>query len=516
MEQSREEPRTAPARRVAQAVGLLLVVVGAARCGKPDGLHRPQTEGAILRVGISNAPSQTPERGIQQFVGNISNEGLLRVDQAGRPEPLLAQAWRRSPDGMRLTIQLRRNVTFHDGSPVDAQTVAQILRTNMPKTLGASFEDVDSISVGNENDVSFQFRHPSSFVAESLVDVTIQKPGAVGSGTGPFMLTTPYSPTTNSAGMTANAKYYLGRPALSGIAITAYPNLRAAWAELLRDRLDMLYEVGSEALDSLRGASNASLYAFDRPYQYLVFLNPRAPRLQSREVRQALNQAIDRASLIRDGLDGHGTPSMGPISSHHWAFQEKGSTFTYAPQRAAATIAQASAASHAPAAAVRMTLTCLTPAIAPFEHLALVVKQQLAAVGVDLVIEEVAPDRLGQTLASHEFEAVLVDALSGWSVYRAFRWWHSKSPQNLTGFSSPAVDAALDHVRHAASDDDYREGVGAFQQAIADDPPAIFLAWGDRSRAVSRRFDVQAEPGRDVLSTLRLWRPTADSPAGHN
>ena len=127
-----------------------------------------------------------------------------------------------------------------------------------------------------------------------------------------------------------------------------------------------------------------------------------------------------------------------------------------------------------------MTLTCLTPAIPPFEHLALVVKQQLAAVGVDLVIEEIAPDRLGQTLASHEFEAVLVDALSGWSVYRSSRWWYSKSPQNLTGFSSPAVDAALDQVRHAASDDDYRAGVAAFQQAVADDPPAIFLAWGDR------------------------------------
>jgi peptide/nickel transport system substrate-binding protein len=461
-------------------------------------------------------PSQTPERGIQQFVGNISTEGLLRVDQGGRPESWLAQSWRLSSDGMRLTIQLRRNVTFHDGSPVDAQTVAQILRGSMPKTLGSSFEDVESISVDNETDVSFQLRHPSSFVAESLVDVPIQKPGAAGIGTGPFMLTTPYSSATNSAGVTANAKYYLGHPVLSGIAINAYPNVRAAWAELLRDRLDMLYEVGGDAIDSLRGASSASLYTFDRPYQYLVLLNPRIPKLQSPEIRQALNQAIDRAALVRDGLGGHGTASVGPISSHHWAFQEKGSTFTYAPQVAAATIARSPVPSAHPTEGVRMTLTCLTPADAPYEHLALIVKQQLAAVGVDLVIQEIAPDRIIPTVTSHEFEAVLVDVLSGWSVFRPSRWWHSKGTSNMTGFSSPTVDAALDHVRHATSDDDYRAGVAAFQQAIADDPPVVFLAWGDRSRAVSRRFDVQAEAGRDVLSTLRLWRPTTESRPGHN
>ena len=80
----------------------------------------------------------------------------------------------------------------------------------------------------------------------------------------------------------------------------------------------------------------------------------------------------------------------------------------------------------------------------------------------------------------------------------------------------PNVDSALDRVRHAATDDGYRDGVAAFQRAIADDPPAIFLVWGDRSRAVSSRFDVRPQPGRDVLASLRLWRPTTDNRAGHN
>jgi len=69
------------------------------------------------------------------------------------------------------------------------------------------------------------------------------------------------------------------------------------------------------------------------------------------------------------------------------------------------------------------------------------------------------------------------------------------------------MDVALDRIRHAASDEEYRLAVGEFQRAVVENPPGIFLAWSERARAVNRRFDVAAEPGRDILTTLRSWRP---------
>jgi peptide/nickel transport system substrate-binding protein len=260
--------------------------------------------------------------------------------------------------------------------------------------------------------------------------------------------------------------------------------------------------VSADALDSMQGAKNVSLYTFDRPYQYMLLLNSRSPKLKSREVRQALNQAIDRAALVRDGLATHGTPSEGPVSRRHWAFRDPGSSFAYLPTPAAAALAKGHSG--------RLSLAGLTPAGPPYERLALLLKQQLAEVGVDLSVAEVAPSDLGTALAKPDFETLLIDVASGWSLFRPYRWWHSKGAQNLTGFSSAEVDAALDRVRHAANEDDYRAGAAAFQQAVADDPPAVFLAWGDRSRAVTSRLDVQAQPGRDVLASLRLWRPTTD------
>jgi ABC-type transport system substrate-binding protein len=109
-----------------------------------------------------------------------------------------------------------------------------------------------------------------------------------------------------------------------------------------------------------------------------------------------------------------------------------------------------------------------------------------------------------------DFDVAIADAVSGPSLLWPYQFWHSGSPNNWGHFSSPAVDAALDSIRHAPDDAAYKAGVAAFQRAIIDDPPAIFLAWSERARAVSTRFEVPVEPGRDVLSTLRLWRPAGD------
>jgi peptide/nickel transport system substrate-binding protein len=279
--------------------------------------------------------------------------------------------------------------------------------------------------------------------------------------------------------------------------VKAYASTRAAWADLLRGNLDMLYEVGTDGLSSFERSTNVSVFTFVRPYQFVVVLNPRSPKLRDPSIRRALNAAIDRPALVRDAIDGHGVPSAGPIYPQHWAFSTQYQALAFDPKSAART-----------AGIARLRLTCLVPPDSTYERVALVVKRQLEALGMSFVVQEASNDQIGRAFRSGEFEAALIDVVSGPTPLRPSRWWHSQGPQNV-GFSSAQVDGALDRVRHAANDDEYRAGVGAFQQAIVDDPPAIFLAWSERARAVSTRFDVPVEPGRDILSTLRLWRPLA-------
>jgi ABC-type transport system substrate-binding protein len=159
--------------------------------------------------------------------------------------------------------------------------------------------------------------------------------------------------------------------------------------------------------------------------------------------------------------------------------------------------------------------TCLVRPDAVAERIALVLKKQLQEVGVEMAIEEVASDKLVARIKEGKFEAALGEFISGPTLLRTYQLWHSKGFLNV---DSASIDAALDEIRYSASIADYQKAVGGFHQAMIDDPPAIFLAWLEGARAVSKQFTVPAsERGRDILLNLRLWKPSglADK-AGRN
>ncbi|HVH27041.1 MAG TPA: ABC transporter substrate-binding protein [Vicinamibacterales bacterium] len=428
----------------------------------------------------------------------MSVEGLARIAENGRPEPRLAEKWTVTPDGLSIVVQLRPAVKFHDGSLVTADAVARTLREQLPPFMGPAYEDIDEIQAPNEHEIVIKFRQASPFLLEAL-EVPVRKPGA-NVGTGPFVPV----PSESTIELRANDDYYLGPPSIRRVVVANYPSLRSAWADLLRDRIDMLYEVGPDAMDSLSGSKSVSIASFTRPYQYVIAFNLSSPNLRSAAIRRALNAAVDRDALVREGLQGRGSPSAGPIWPQHWAFSTDLPKFQFAPMEAAEQLGESKSARGS----IRLRFTCLVPG--QYERLALVLKRQLELVGVDMQIVEVSPDSIFEALNTSSFEAVFLDMVSGPSFFRIYEWWHSGGSLNLGALGSAPIDAELDRVRHAASDDAYRQAIASFQRAIVNDPPAIFLAWSERARAVNRRFDVAAEPGRDILTTLRLWRPTTD------
>jgi peptide/nickel transport system substrate-binding protein len=357
--------------------------------------------------------------------------------------------------------------------------------------MGPAFEDVDRVDAIDDTRLRVRLRQPSQFLIEAL-DAPIQNAGENGAGTGPFV------PGASSAGseLRANADYYLGRPSIDRITLTAYPSTRAAWADLLRGNIDMLYEVTADGLDSLQGSNNVSVFSFVRHYQYAITFGANAPALEPADVRRELNAAIDRDAIVRMALGGHGIPSTGPTPSQQWALDATAPKFGFDRS-----LAKNLASRH-------LKFTCLVPADSVYERIALAVKQQLAAASVDMRVEEATQEQILEATRSNKFEAVLVDPISGPNMFRVYRQFYSKVAFTPKPRSSLVIDRALDRIRHAASEDEYRAGVTAFQQAVVDDPPALFLAWGERARAVSRRFVVPAQQdSRDVLATLRLWRP---------
>jgi peptide/nickel transport system substrate-binding protein len=473
------------------ALSLLTAATLSAECG---GHGRPAApSGATLRIGMGQTPGTSPVMGQRQLMQNLTQESLLRAGEDGRMQPGLAESWRSGSDGRSLVIKLRPNVTFHDGSPLDAAVVAGLLPELLRSSMGQIASDIDRITAVDRASIEISFKRPSSFLLEAL-EGSIYR-GQF--GTGPFV-------PSGATELKANPGYYLGRPGIEHITLTAYPNVRAAWADLLRDRLDMLYEVGSDALQSLEGSKSVKTFTFVRHYQYVIAFNSRSPKLKSASARRALNEAVDRATVIREGLNGQGIASSGLIWPQHWAYNRDIPTFQYDPRRAAAELASSRTANG-------LTFTCFVRPEATDERLALAVHQQLQAVGVAMNIEQASQERILQALKRREYDAVLFAPYSGPTIFHTYETWHSQGAINVTRIGNENLDRALDGVRSAGTDAEYKAAVSALQQQVQDDPPAIFLAWDQTTRAVSNRFVVATpEPGRDILSTLRLWKPSTD------
>src|SRR4029450_217505 len=110
--------------------------------------------------------------------------------------------------------------------------------------------------------MTITFREKTPFLSESL-EAPIQKPNGI--GTGAFK--TAANATTE---LVSFGDYYLGAPFVKRVHVETFPSIRTAWAEMLRDRIDMLYEVGPEAFASMQNSSTVALFTYTRPYQYVV------------------------------------------------------------------------------------------------------------------------------------------------------------------------------------------------------------------------------------------------------
>jgi len=214
---------------------------------------------------------------------------------------------------------------------------------------------------------------------------------------------------------------------------------------------------------------------------------------------------------VKAVFHGRGQPADGPLWPHYWAFSSAAPKYVYNRDAAALGLTAAGYGNRRKTESgmpSRLQFRCLV--FPTLERVALMIQKQLFEIGVDMRIELAAMNVMAQRFASGDYDAFLIWQISGRSLTWPYLFWHSPEPGRpafiQTGYS--AADAALDQVRYARSDEELRNSVAAFQQVMFSDPPAVFVAWEQRVRAVSRKFAVPPlEPGRDVVANLWRWRP---------
>ena len=447
--------------------------------------------------------------GLQSMVDSLTLEGLTQPSQDGRALPRVAESWSWERDGLRLRIVLKPDVMLHDGTPVTAGLAADLIREAVARPGNrlrfTSLRDIISIQPEGDRAIVFDLSQHSAFLPEDL-----ELPLAVGPqrlGTGPYRLVT-REPT--HIVLQRFEEYHGGIPQIEQVDVSGGGALRAAWASLLRGEVDMVSDVPPDAVEFIAN-EDVEVISHGRRYQYLVAFNSRRSPFNSPVVRRALNYAVDRQALIQDVLKGRGKPSMGPLWPQHWAYDTSVSAYTFDPSLATSLLDSSGfrVDTTIDRPNTRFRFTCLIPAnFSVIERLGLDVQRQLYNVGVDMQFEIVPPEEFNARIQDGRFEAMLIDMVGGPSFGRAYSLWGSARNVrgfNFFGYENAEAERFFGILRTSSNEAAIRSATSNLQRVFLADPPALFLAWNERSRAVRREFQVVREPDGDPVSTIWRW-----------
>jgi peptide/nickel transport system substrate-binding protein len=466
-----------------------------------------------LTVGVPAPIVQqaTTPLGIQYHRDALTRETLVTLGADGRPGPRVLESWAVSDDGLTWRLKIRPGIRFHDSTPATASEIAPGMRRAL---LAGMLGKIASIEAEGSDVIVVRLTERFAFLPEDLVHATalrtIEEKDANGKvvarrsfGTGPYVVDTE---SADRLHLREFPNHYRGDPGVSEIEVKLFPDQRNAWSALMRNEIDVLYEVSRDSLDFVRNESTINVATFPRPYVYLLAFNSARPALKDSRVRRAINHAIDRDAIVKAALSGEGEPAAGHVWPRHWAHDASVAPAAYNPREAIRLMEEAGFRLETVGAGMPARLRLKCAVYEPFSKMALVLQRQLAEVDIDLQLETFGLFDLAGIAQRGEFDTFLFEMASARTLVWPYVFWHSSSPFVKHGYTG--ADDVLDRIRMAVNDDEIRAATSALQRRFADDPPAAFLAWGRLSRAVTKRFQLP-QTGDDIYHTIPRWKLVA-------
>jgi peptide/nickel transport system substrate-binding protein len=258
---------------------------------------------------------------------------LIGYDAKLQPQPELAESWDLSSDLTQIKLNLRKGVQWHSGREFTSDDVKyNLLRVRDAKlqipTLRnqsnwfTSIETPDKYSIVLKSDLPrpaiFDFFEYFNQVDQETMEGPNAKTASI--GTGPFKFVEWVQ--GDHLTFTRNANYWkTGQPYVETFVASG------------RDAQAMLVQLEAGALDVAKGPApnDFARYRGDPAYQpithsvsgnYFLFgLNLGIPPLDNKQVRQALNYALDRKRFAETFMFGTGTAQSLPWPSSSPAFE---------------------------------------------------------------------------------------------------------------------------------------------------------------------------------------------------
>lgn len=394
----------------------------------------PQAGGELHVAIFSQAQCIDPQ---QDNYGYSTSQGRGLVDSLtdqSYDEPLkivpwLAKSWEISPDAKEYVFQLRDDVTFSDGTKLDAKVVKDNfdVLAKIPGAAGAAYLTGAQVEAVSDYTLRIRFDAPNVpfLAATSTAELGIVAPatlrqtsdercnkGVIGSG--PFAIE---SVTYNEGAVFTKRQGYNWASALRKHQGDAYldkivyhivPEVNVRTGVLRSGQVDIVQDLSSD------DASNIEKEGFKvEGVEILGFAanllsNTSRGILADKKVRQALVYGIDRQEVVDLAFNGYKAPATGVLTRRTPHYIDQSETLAYDPDRANALLEEAgwktgrNGIREKDGQPLTITVSFYS---APVNHAFLeVVQAQLRNIGIDLKLRPLTGGAYDEVLLAGDYD----------------------------------------------------------------------------------------------------------------
>ncbi len=438
--------------------------------------------------------------------------GLLKATPNGSLTPDLAQEYTVSTDGKTYAFTLRDDVYFHDGTPVTTEdiefTIQRIQDPTVKSPKRPIWEGVQIQKIDSKR-ISFILKQPYAPFLDNFAtgilpkhiwkdvpsdEFSFSELNANAVGSGPYKINTV---KRNSYGLAnyydlrAFSDYALGEPFVRDINFRFYQN-----------ETDLIEAFKNEEVNSLAGISPANLGQLDLeksrvisttlPRVFGVFFNQnQAPVFLNKEVRQALDVAIDKDKIIREVLFGYGEVINSPVPPSNNDSEKSEATTTESQLRvdqALSILTKAGWTLNAKTGVMEkksgekvipLSFSLATGDSGELRQTAELIIEDWRKIGVsvDLKISEIG-DLNQNMIRPRKFDALLFGEVVG-REYDLYPFWHSSQRNdpglNVALYANIATDKILESIRVTQDKAERKIKAGEFEALFKADMPAAFV-----------------------------------------
>ncbi|GAA3337242.1 ABC transporter substrate-binding protein [Amorphoplanes nipponensis] len=462
-------------------------------CGGDSGGSSAGSGQGTLTIGFDNEPvsldpALSSAISSDRNLLNLFYEGLVRQEKDGTIVPALAESWK--VDGSALTFTLRTGVTFHDGSPFDADAAAwnlkRVIDPATRSTKAGTLSTIASVTVLDPRTVRIQTKSPDPLLLTQLsyepgMMVSRKAASAAGKdfgrgpvGTGPFVLERWIAKSQLVA--KRNPGYWRkdaagqALPRLDKVVVRFITEPKTLRAELSTGGVQLLRALPPEEYTQLKDNAQVRLEDLGvRRSYYLAVNSTRAP-FDKLAPRRALAGAIDRDGVGQTAASGEYDLTATFATKADWFADPTLPVPAFDAAKAGAAFAAAGVGAGTP-------LKLVVRNRPPDPTIAQLIQANLRAAGLEVTIEALQLESYLDTLKKGDFDLGLgVIDVPRYDPSLTFDpYLSSTGPNNFSKIKDPELDKVLAAGRAAPDRKVRTEAYTDVQRRVLDQSHLVFL-----------------------------------------